>query len=771
LLPKWKKPFRHYVHDPQAPNTLARGEVTNFFQDKDGVLWITHFLGGISLLRGRDKLTFPYNASSAVRNGNWGEEDDQLILSRPLNRNSTHFTHITHDPKNPASMSRGGLFGICEDRYGYIWLAITPDLNRLDRKTASFKHFIYDLSNPKSHAWTFTLCCCEDRQGTMWFGTSNAGLERFNRADETFDRFCTNAADSSSISSNRVQVLYQDKAGKFWIGTDQGLCRLVYDNMGKEKFIRYQHHPSQPESITGNDVTAIYEDRNRRLWIGTEAGLNLFDREKKSFKAITERDGLPSNSIVGILEDDQGLSEGRAGNLWLRTTRGIVKFNTDTGSLRVYDERDGLIYCKSILEGFAAFYKGSGGEIYSGGANSVAVFHPDSLKDNPDPPKIVLTDFKINYESVKIGSDSPLKESVTFTDRIKLAYDQNIISFEFAALDYTSPRKNLYAYKLEGINADWVYTDASHRSATYTKLDAGEYVFRVKGSNNDGVWNEDGASVRIMITPPWWKTRWAFASYVSMFVAFMFGIIRFEVNRHKRKAEAGLREEQERRKLEVAEHRAEVAELQAQAAEAQKEVEKEQMRSRIASDLHDEIGSNLSSIAIISQMLEKKLKLAEPEKHRLQEIPRIARSTAESMRDIIWFINPENDSMDKLMVKMRETANLLLESVDFTFLMPEAGIAFEAEIDFRRNLYLIYKEILQNIIKHAQATKVEITIYKSDQCFGLRVADNGIGFDPAKEYLGNGLKNFQRRAMAMGGTVEVTSSKGHGSNVTLTVRG
>jgi signal transduction histidine kinase/ligand-binding sensor domain-containing protein/DNA-binding response OmpR family regulator len=497
LVKKWNKSFRHYVHDSQNPNSLGQEEVTNFLEDKDGVLWITHFLGGISL----------------------------------FNQNTGNFSHITHDPKNPASMSRGGLYGICEDSYGYIWLAVTPYLDRFDRKTGIFKHYRYDSSNPRSHAYTFTLCCYEDHQRTMWFGTNNAGLERFNRADETFDRFCYDEVDSNSISENCIFSLYQDRMDHFWIGTWDGLCQLVYDTTGREKFIRYQPDPANPESITGKEIYAIYQDRAGRLWIGTEAGLNLFDLEKQSFKALTEKDGLPSNIIYGVLEDDQGLSEGKAGNLWLRTLRGIVKFNPETGKLRVYDEGDGLRYCKSIQQGYAAFYKGKNGEMYSGGANSVTVFHPDSLKDNPDPPKIAITDFKINYQTVKINPKSPLKKSVTFSDLIKLDYHQNIISFEFAALDYTAPAKNQYAYKLEGVNPDWVFTGASQRFATYTNLAPGEYVFRVKASNNDGVWNEAGASIRIVITPPWWKTTWAYGLYFLLMVSLIYGAWRFQLNR------------------------------------------------------------------------------------------------------------------------------------------------------------------------------------------------------------------------------------------------
>ncbi|UCF64436.1 MAG: hypothetical protein JSW33_01005, partial [bacterium] len=497
MNPKWRKPFKFYVHDPQNHNNLAAGEVTHFYEDKQGLIWISHFSGNISL----------------------------------FDRNRGVFTYIRHDPKDKASLTEGSLYAVREDSYGYIWFATAPALTRMERKTGQFKYFQHDLSNPKSHAYTHTLCCFEDQQENMWFGTANAGLERFNRASGTFDHFKYDPADSNSIPSNAIFTLYQDKTGIFWIGTSHGFSQLTYDRAGKEKFIRYRQHPVNQPSDNGNTISAFLEDRLGRLWIATDSGLELFDREKNSSQLILHLDEFPGEYIWGIIEDDQGMSEGKAGNLWLRTGRAIVRFTPETGKLRVYDEGDGLKYCKSIKSGFAAFYKAKNGEIYSGGINSITIFHPDSLEDNPDPPPIVLTGVKINYQTVRIGKQSPLMESIVIADTLRLNYNQNIISFEFAALDYTAPAKNHYAYKLEGVNPDWIYTDASRRFASYTNLDPGKYTFRVKGSNNDGVWNETGVSLQIIITPPWWHTRWAYAFYIVFFCAALIATWRLQLRR------------------------------------------------------------------------------------------------------------------------------------------------------------------------------------------------------------------------------------------------
>lgn len=605
--------------------------------------------------------------------------------------------------------------------------------------------------------WMFDLLgVYEDRSGKLWCQRQSRG--ELHYFDPDAKQFIPHEIAGDGDISSDITVLFEDRSGDFWFGTfNNGILRQVRGETGTE-YIQYKGKNDDPGSISNNRITVIYEDQAGLLWIGTDDGLNKFDKNSGTFIRYTQKDGVAFGRIMGILEDNKG-------NLWVSTSKGLAKFHPPTGALKYFDENDGL----PGNQYNPARCKSKDGQMFFGGTNGLVAFYPDSIQENLHQPQIALTDFQILNQSVVPGKNSPLKKAVSEAEEIVLPYTQNMFSFKFAALDFTCPEKNQYAYKMEGFHDDWIRC-GSERIALFMNLNPGTYIFKVKASNNDGLWNEKGASIKVIITPPWWQTRWAYASYVLLLIALVFGTIRFEVNRQKRKSEARLREEQERRKLEAAEHRAVVAELQAQAAEAQKEVEKEQMRSRIAGDLHDEIGSNLSSIAIISQMLEKKLKPAGPEKQRLAEIPRIARATAESMRDIIWFVNPENDSMEKLLVKMRQTANLVLEAHDFTFHAPAAGMAFIADVDFRRHLYLIYKEILQNIVKHAQATKVEITINKSDQCLGLRVADNGIGFDPAKEYPGNGLKNFKRRAQELGGTVEVTSRQGHGTVVALTVK-
>ena len=476
-ISKWKKPFKHYMHNTEDPASLATGEVNAICIDRAGNIWTGSYGGGLSCLNRATGLFTNYNIQLGLQ-----FSDFKMV------------------------------WGICEDRFGSIW-SCYMGINRLDPVTGTIKYYWNEILNPESHAGTWTYTIFEDREGVLWFGTFGAGLERFNREKETFTHFIHDPNNSQSLSANDVYAIYQDTFGFIWVGTDNGLCKMIRSDKDNIYFIRYQHTPNNPNSLTGSIVYDIFEDGTHRFWIGTNGGLNQLDREEESFSVLTETDGLPCNDIYAILEDDHGF-------LWLRTKRGLVKFHPETQYIRTYDERDGLTFCKSIVDGYHAFYRGATGELYYGGANSFAVFHPDSLRDNPDPPIVVLTGFRIYNQPVEIRLHSLLQKSITETNEILLTHDQNMITFEFAAIDYTEPDKNQHAYQMEGVDKDWIYCGNQH-TATYTNLDPGTYLFRVKGSNNDGVWNEEGISLAIMITPPWWRTNWAYAGYLL----FIIGVI------------------------------------------------------------------------------------------------------------------------------------------------------------------------------------------------------------------------------------------------------
>ena len=312
-----------------------------------------------------------------------------------------------------------------------------------------------------------------------------------DREKGTFTRYQFAENDPGSLSDNFVRAILEDRSGTLWLGTNGGgLNRL---DRATGKFIRYRNDPADPASLNNNYVFCLHEDRDGNIWLGTwGGGLNRLDGEKGTFSHFTMADGLASNEILGILED-------RSGNLWLMTNEGLSRFSPPTGQFRNYDVSDGL-QGREFQGG--ACYQSQSGEMFFGGANGFNAFFPQNIFDNRYVPPVRITSFKVLNKEVKLPR--PIWE----TAEIELSPKDFLFSFEFAALDYTAPEKNKYAYKLEGLTDDWIYTDAKHRLASFSLLPPGKYVFRVKGSNSDGIWNEKDVSLVIRVHGPWWRSWW-----------------------------------------------------------------------------------------------------------------------------------------------------------------------------------------------------------------------------------------------------------------------
>jgi signal transduction histidine kinase/ligand-binding sensor domain-containing protein/DNA-binding response OmpR family regulator len=503
-----KNQFKLFKHNPNNPNSLSSDRVWSIYEDSDGILWIGTFYGGLNRLVPGD------NEKSAPS-----------------------FFHYSHNPNDPKSIN--SVFSICEDNSGNIWIGtFGRGLNKLvqskkNKYNPNFIHYENIPSDPTSLSNDAVRVIYKDNNGNLWIGT-DVGLNKLiigtdDMSPASFISYLNNPKDSTSISNNMIWSIYQDKQETIWIGTSGGLNKLIPsdNNHLHATFIHYTNESGNPSSLSNNQVSSMYEDNSGNFWIGTDGGgLNKFDRKSEGFIRFNEGDGLPDNSIKGILGDDEG-------NLWLSTGNGLSKFNPKTKTFKNYSIKDGLQ--GTWFQG-GAYFKNKNGEMFFGGNNGFNSFYPDSLKDNIRIPPIVITDFKLFNNSVAVGLDTTTKrsiltKSITETNEIELTYKDYIISFEFAALDYHTPEKNKYAYILEGFDIGWNYTDVSKRFATYTNLDPGEYTFRVKGSNNDGIWNEVGTSLIIIITPPWWATWWAYAFYIIVFGSILYGVRKYEMNR------------------------------------------------------------------------------------------------------------------------------------------------------------------------------------------------------------------------------------------------
>lgn len=344
-----------------------------------------------------------------------------------------------------------------------------------------------------------------DSAGKLWLACFNGGISHIDPDTWTFTHFSHDDNDPNSLPSNSTFDFLEASDGAIWIAAQGGLSRL------DPKTGQFFNFTPERNHLSDEVVEDIFEDSWGVIWVCTDNGLNKFNPQTQTFTNYYIKDGLPSNHINGLIEDNQGY-------LWISTYRGIARFDPQTETFRNYDVRDGLQDDQFSM----ALYKSESGELFMGGVNGFNTFYPDRLADNPNIPQVVLTDFQLRNKPVAIGGDSPLKRHINVTRKITLPYDYTVLTIKFAALNFRSPAKNQYAYKLEGFDQDWVYTDSTQRFATYTNLDSGKYTFRVKASNNDGVWNETGATLAITIMPPLWDTWWFRGTAAAVLLALAF---------------------------------------------------------------------------------------------------------------------------------------------------------------------------------------------------------------------------------------------------------
>jgi DNA-binding CsgD family transcriptional regulator len=414
-----------------------------------------------------------------------------------LDLRKKEISHYISDPSDPLSLSCNIIMGIYEDQFGTLWITTYGGgLNKFDRTKGQFIHFKHDPNNLESISNDYAGAVYEDRSGNLWIGTLY-GLNIYDRKQGIFIQYKNNPDNTSSIGGNFISVIYEDQKEIIWVGTvGAGLNRF---NRKDNSFMQYKNDPLNPESISDNNIHCILEDKEEYgiLWIGTRNGLNKLYRTSDTFIHYKKKDGLANNIVQGILQDNQG-------NLWISTINGLSKFNPQSETFCNYDENDGL-QSKEFKAG--AYLKSRKGQFFFGGINGVNYFYPDKIVENNYIPPIVFSDFQIFGQSVNIGGDSPLKKHISEAEKIVLSYKQNPFTFEFAALDFHHPQKNKYAYMLEGQESDWIML-GNKRHITFSDLEPGDYTLRAKGTNNDGLWNDKGISIEIVILPPPWRTIW-----------------------------------------------------------------------------------------------------------------------------------------------------------------------------------------------------------------------------------------------------------------------
>ncbi len=460
-IDRLNKKFQTYRHIRNNPNSLKTSDIKAVYQDESGIIWAGTEKGGLSK------------------------------IDPKTGRIQTYL----NNPDNNKSLPSNVVLSVVKANDNNLWIGTYGGgLSLFNKNTAEFTTIseIPDTANKKTSNVVWALH--PDLSGKLWVGTWGAGLQLFNHETNTFENY--NIVEQGSQSNNSVLSICRDFQGFFWVGTyGDGLKKI---NPITREVYHFRHEDNVSSSLIDNVVQVVFEDHERNLWVGTKDGLDLFDRKNETFSHYSTLDGLPNNVINGILQDDNH-------NLWISTNKGISRFNPDTEEFRNYNIHDGL-QGNEFNKGVC--YEAPNGDFLYGGVNGLNVFNPNEIKDNPYVPNVLLTGMKIKNEPVEFGSEEKiLDKHISATSEITLPHNFSVLTFEFVALNLTKPEKNQYAFYLKNYDEDWRYVN-DQQTATYTNLNPGEYEFFVKASNNDGLWNESGTSVKLTVTPPYWKTWW-----------------------------------------------------------------------------------------------------------------------------------------------------------------------------------------------------------------------------------------------------------------------
>ena len=607
----------------------------------------------------------------------------------------------THD-----GLAHSIVTALLEDAHGALWIGTQAGMNRLAEGRL--------LACPRQEGWPQRSVWAfhQDRRGTVWIGTADglfqiepaSGVPPAGAPAAPF-RITRHSAESG-LPSNDIRALAEGPGGRLWIGTSHG---LAFRQEGRITPLKL------PSGSLTRIILCLHVEDDGLLWSGTLGG-GLIRLKDGSATAITMKEGFPDSTIYRILDDGLGF-------LWLTSNRGV--FKVDKAELNqlarqqiqavtpvVYGRADGLPSeeCKGFSQ--PAGWKARDGRLWFPTSKGVAVIAPSRLPPKHVAPSVVLEQVIADNENLALAGELILKPG-----REKL-------EFHFVALSFAMPERVRFKYMLEGFDKEW--TEAgSRRVAYYTRIPPARYRFRVTACNREGIWNETGASVGLTVRPELWQTAWFRGGALASVLLGILGV-----------------------------HQWRLARVRAL----------ERLRLRIARDLHDEVGSNLGSIVLLTQVA------PQPAPAELAEIRRVAAATIEALRDIVWFINPAQDKLSDIVQRMKETAATMLHGIPHAFRAGPFPADQTPSLLFRQNVLPILKEILNNAAQHARATRLDIEVAATGNQFQLRVCDNGVGFDEARVKLGNGLRNLRRRASELRGTLAIESAPGRGATVTLTAR-
>jgi ligand-binding sensor domain-containing protein/signal transduction histidine kinase len=567
--------------------SLANNFVCALYQDRQSIVWVGTVGGGLNKFdRARTIFTRygvePLNKQKGLSDNSvyafYEESDGSVWVGtdgglHKFNRLTGTFAVYKHNERNTSSLPHNTINTLFEDRTGTFWVGtFGGGLAIFDRKRGTSKNFHHNPQQLHSVSSDHITCMMEDSQGRLWIGTYFGGVCSFDRRTNTFTQYPT--------TPRMVICLHEDRTGKLWIGT-QGDGIAVFDPTTGKCIQHYKHAPGNARTLSSNAVYCFYEEVNGTMWIATSSGLNRLDPTHTTFTTIHEKDGLPNEVLYCVVPDGRGY-------FWLSSNKGVARFAPTTGRVDVYTVSDGL---QSNEFNQGGYHRGRSGRIYFGGIHGFNEFFPDSIRRNIFMPPVVLTNFK------KFNQSFTFDTNISRASQIVLDYTDNVFSFEFAALNFSLTEKNKYAFQLEGFDKTWVEA-GGRREVTYTNLEPRTYTFRVKASNNDGVWNEAGAAIRVVIRPPWWRTWWFRTGAILVIAAALLVWYRLRVYQVQTRNHL-LAQQVEERTQELRDRSEEIERQNRQLVELNKD--KNEIMGIVAHDLKNP----LSNIMMLAKLLDQ----------------------------------------------------------------------------------------------------------------------------------------------------------------------
>lgn len=786
--------FVSFGSDEADAASLGDGSVVSIFEDAQGLIWIAAMEGGLNkfdvnksafeIFRhypGRIQSLPESLANDVVEDADgslWVANEKGLTNIVPGNSPfaAATFTNFRAEPKRAGGLSEDTIASLLIDSKNRLWVGTINGGLQLREQTGgkiSFKTFVKDKENLQTIGNNAILTMTEDANGGIWIGTYQGLYKVIEATAETsqitFAAFRNQNDNPESLSSDIVESLTAGTDGSVWVGTTSGLNRL---DSATGKVTRFEPETDNPNSLAHEYVGSLLTAKDGTIFIGTKSGLCRFDAAAKTIRRFAAGNALSNLSIQSLVQDADG-------KIWAGTINGLFRVDFDAGTAERWSKNEGIAG-EIFSRGGATLARN--GTLYFGGTEGVTAFNPRNLKTNDFAPPVVLTDFLLANKIQNIGGDSILPAHVQFLDKITLSHTDNIFTVEFSALNFRQPENNRFAYRLEGLHDDWIETDGKNRRATFTNLNPGEYVFRVKAANNDGVWNAEGAKIKIVILPPWWKTWWAqilfYASISALLLAVPF--VRLSV----------LKKQRSFLETQVSTRTTELREANQQLIDANR------AKSAFLSNMSHELRTPLNAVIGFAQLMARDAKLSGEQRGNLGIIQRSGEHLLGLINDVLSISKIEAGrlslaaqsfdsrkmlrSVEEMLCVRAEVKNLSLKFE----IAPDLPVTISGD---EGKLRQVLVNLVGNAIKFTETGGVIVRCdWRNDQAFfeiadtGVGIAENEIGrlFEAffqtasgqnAADGTGLGLAISRQIVRLMGGDIKVASKLNSGTTFSFDI--